>query len=127
RRRALGAHTRPRRAWDLHRRDGSSAGNAGSALPRGHRRGAGSAVSKRGHVLQRRRSLVMSVLRLARWEWFKLRRRWMPWILLALALLFSQLSIWGSMIQYRGIESGGAVFVGAPGGSNGPPQTVECS
>ena len=25
---------------------------------------------------------MSSVMRLARWEWFKLRRRWMPWILL---------------------------------------------
>ena len=29
--------------------------------------------------------MIVTVLRLTRWEFFKLRRRWMPWILVALA------------------------------------------
>ena len=35
--------------------------------------------------------MIMLVLRLIRWEWFKLRKRWMPWILLAIALVMPQL------------------------------------
>jgi len=41
------------------------------------------------------------VANLVRWEWFKLRRRWMPWILLAVLLLFSQLLMWGHFFAYR--------------------------
>ena len=26
--------------------------------------------------------MIVPVLRLTRWEWFKLRKRWIPWILL---------------------------------------------
>ena len=37
--------------------------------------------------------LIAHVLRLTKWEWFKLRRRWMPWILLAIAVLLSQVGI----------------------------------
>jgi len=40
-----------------------------------------------------------------RWEWFKLCRRTMPWVLLAIALLFSQLSIWAPYFSYRSQES----------------------
>ena len=38
--------------------------------------------------------MIADVLRLTGWEWFKLRRRWMPWILVAIAVLFSQLGLW---------------------------------
>ena len=31
--------------------------------------------------------MIVEVLSLVRWEWFKLRRRWMPWILLAILAL----------------------------------------
>jgi ABC-2 type transport system permease protein len=40
---------------------------------------------------------MIGVLNLARWEWFKLRRRWMPWILLAILLAFSQLAAWSDL------------------------------
>ena len=30
--------------------------------------------------------MIVHVLRLTRWEWYKLRKRWMPWILLIVAL-----------------------------------------
>ena len=43
----------------------------------------------------RSRSVIAEVLRLTRWEWFKLRRRWMPWVLLAIAAAFAQLGLWG--------------------------------
>ena len=39
--------------------------------------------------------MLTHVLGLARWEWFKIRRRWLPWILLAIAVLISQAILWG--------------------------------
>ena len=41
------------------------------------------------------------VARLTLWEWYKLRRRWMPWILLAVAIAFMQLGIWLSYGAYH--------------------------
>ena len=38
---------------------------------------------------------------LVRWEWFKLRYRWMPWILLAILVLVTQLFIWGAFLAFR--------------------------
>ena len=37
---------------------------------------------------------VMQVATLTRWEWFKLRHRWVPWILLGLVLVIVQLLFW---------------------------------
>ena len=45
---------------------------------------------------------TVGVLNLTRWEWFKLRRRWMPWILLAILVLFPQIGAVGSYFIYRG-------------------------
>ena len=44
-------------------------------------------------------------LRLTRWEWFKLRHRWMPWILLAVLLLLTQLVIWGVFLSFKNTQS----------------------
>jgi len=33
---------------------------------------------------------VTQIALLTRWEWFKLRRRWMPWIVLGFALAIEQ-------------------------------------
>ena len=53
---------------------------------------------------------------LIRWDWFKLMRRWMPWILLVILLLLSQLTVWGSYFQYRNLQqTGGSVTVGTGG------------
>ena len=38
---------------------------------------------------------------LVRWEWFKLQRRWMPWILLAVLVLVTQLSILGAWFAFN--------------------------
>ncbi|MBI2165091.1 MAG: ABC transporter permease subunit [Chloroflexi bacterium] len=60
--------------------------------------------------------MIGHVFNLVRWEWFKLQRRWMPWILLALMVLFSQLFIWGTFFSYRNqVQSGGEFFLGAGG------------
>lgn len=73
--------------------------------------------------------MITTVARLARWEWFKLQRRWMPWILLVIMVLFSQLAVWGSYFNFRQVSSGGEVAVGAVGqiGPNGQPQTISCA
>lgn len=39
--------------------------------------------------------MASQVLGLVRWEWFKIRRRWLPWVLLAIAVLISQAILWG--------------------------------
>ena len=45
--------------------------------------------------------MIAEVLRLTVWEWFKLRRRWMPWILAAVAILLSQLGLWIGYAAYH--------------------------
>ncbi len=45
------------------------------------------------------------MLRLTRWEWFKLRRRWMPWILLAPLVVIPQIWLWGEYFAYRAVNS----------------------
>ena len=50
----------------------------------------------------------LGILRLSLWEWFKLRRRWMPWILLAFLVLFPQIGAVSSYFIYRGDISGDA-------------------
>ena len=53
--------------------------------------------------------MTTQVLSLTRWEWFKLRRRWMPWILLAIITALPQLSLWGSVSGTFGSETEQAV------------------
>ena len=70
--------------------------------------------------------MIADVARLTRWEWFKLRRRWMPWILLALMVLFSQIGIWGSYFDFRQTSSGGSVTVGSARIGE-QPRSVSCA
>ena len=44
---------------------------------------------------------MQQVLHLSKWEWFKLRRLRMPWVLLVVALLVSQLGIWTNYLAYH--------------------------
>ena len=53
--------------------------------------------------------MIGEVLSLTRWEWYKLRRRWMPWILLAIITALPQLSLWGSVSGTFGSETEQAV------------------
>lgn len=48
--------------------------------------------------------MIGHVLRLTRWEWFKLHRRRMPWILLLIGVAISQLIFWST---YAFVQSGG--------------------
>ncbi len=47
--------------------------------------------------------MIADVLRLTRWELFKLRRRWMPWILLFIALAVVQGTMWGFYSAYHNV------------------------
>ena len=46
--------------------------------------------------------MIADVLSLSRWEWFKLRRRRMPWVLLTLTVLLLQFAFWVSYALLRG-------------------------
>ncbi len=60
--------------------------------------------------------MIPYVLRLARWEWFKQRRRWLPWVLLAILMLIPQVFLWGSFAAYNSRSAGLAeLHVGEPG------------
>ena len=57
--------------------------------------------------------MIANVLRLTAWEWYKQRRRWMPWILLAVAIVLAQIGLWVSYVAYHNdtlqeIKSGGS-------------------
>ena len=45
--------------------------------------------------------MLSDVARLAAWEWNKLRRRWMPWILLAVAVVLTLLAFWFTYVAYH--------------------------
>lgn len=59
--------------------------------------------------------MIADVLRLTRWELFKLRRRWMPWILLFIGLAVVQATLWGFYSAYHNIDDPSAS--GFPGRS----------
>ena len=56
--------------------------------------------------------MIGEALNLTRWEWFKLRRRRLPWILLAVSLLLLQLTYWA---DYRSFRAGEEVMFGDGG------------
>ena len=45
--------------------------------------------------------MIGQVLRLTRWEWFKLHRRRMPWILLLIAVALAQLIFWSTYAFFQ--------------------------
>ena len=45
--------------------------------------------------------MILELANQVRWEWFKLRRRWMPYILLAILVLISQAAIWGTVFAFN--------------------------
>lgn len=74
--------------------------------------------------------MTAHIANLTRWEWFKLRRRWMLWILLVFALLFGQLAVWGGFFSYRNLqETGGELTVPATlqQQQGRVPRTVRCN
>ena len=45
--------------------------------------------------------MILELANQVRWEWFKLRRRWMPYILLAVLVLISQVALWATIFAYN--------------------------
>ncbi len=45
--------------------------------------------------------MILDLANVFRWEWFKLRRRWMPYILLAVLVLITQMAIWATILAYN--------------------------
>jgi ABC-type transport system involved in multi-copper enzyme maturation permease subunit len=71
---------------------------------------------------------VSGFFNIARWEWFRLVRRKMPWILLAIFLAFTQLAVWGTYVTYQTIGTGTARVPVPPGGGGmGMPNLASCS
>ena len=60
--------------------------------------------------------ILVDVLRLTRWELFKLRKRWMPLIILGIVILIAQVALWGAYIAYRTTDIGEALKVRSFGG-----------
>ena len=55
--------------------------------------------------------MIVDVARLAAWEWYKLQRRWMPYILVGVAVLLTQLLLWLGYSAYHN-DTMQAVFSG---------------
>lgn len=45
--------------------------------------------------------MIAHILRLSVWEWHKLRRRLLPWVLLAIVVILMQIAVWGAYVVYR--------------------------
>lgn len=45
--------------------------------------------------------MMFQVLLLTQWEWFKLSHRWMPWVTLAIAVVFTQAILWGGYLAHH--------------------------
>ncbi len=70
--------------------------------------------------------MIVSLARLIGWDWFKLRQRWLPWILLSILLVFSQLGVWVSLLRYQSDrQSGGLIPIVSASGGRG--RAVACS
>ena len=48
--------------------------------------------------------MIGQVLRITCWEWFKLRRRWMPWILLVPLVVIPQIWLWAEFVAHGNID-----------------------
>ena len=72
--------------------------------------------------------MIGHVLRLSVWEWHKLRRRWMPAILLGLLILLSQAFLWGLYVAYHVSDEGlGGLIPDYEYASNTASIVVTCS
>jgi ABC-type transport system involved in multi-copper enzyme maturation permease subunit len=76
--------------------------------------------------------MITDVARLTAWEWSKIRRRWMPWILLAVAVLIMQLGLWFAYSAYhnkalQGFASGGTNSFGTAFEEEGKTVSLEVS
>ena len=54
--------------------------------------------------------MILHIANLVRWEWFKTQRRWMPWTLLTVRLLLTQMTLWGTYASYPPATSDQTAF-----------------
>ena len=74
--------------------------------------------------------MIVHVLRLTRWEWFKLRKRWMPWILLVIAVVGAQSFLWSRFYSYNvrpSIEEQTTFYLSGPTDSAGNSTAIPVS
>ena len=72
--------------------------------------------------------MIAHVLRLTALEWYKIRRRWLPWILLGLLILLFQAFIWGFYVAYHVSDEGlGGLIPDYEYASNTASVTVTCA
>ena len=45
--------------------------------------------------------MIGHLIRLTVWEWHKLRRRTLPWFLLAIVVILMQAAVWGAYVVHR--------------------------
>ncbi len=73
---------------------------------------------------------MLTLFNLTRWEWFKLRKRWMPWILVAIAAALCQVFLWGMFYSYNdrlSVEEQTTFFFRGPVDAAGDPTLVKVS
>ena len=73
---------------------------------------------------------LLTLFNLTRWEWFKLRKRWMPWILVAIAAALCQVFLWGMFYSYNdrlSVEEQTTFFFRGPVDAAGDPTLVKVS
>jgi ABC-type transport system involved in multi-copper enzyme maturation permease subunit len=67
-------------------------------------------------------SLALAV----RWDWFKLSRRWLPWILLAVLLIMSQLAVWANYFGFVNLRRESATVAAPAAEEGGSPSVLNC-
>ena len=74
--------------------------------------------------------MIAQVLRLTRWELFKVRKRWMPWILLVVAVVVAQSFLWSRFYSYNdrpSVEEQTTFHLPGPPDSAGNPTFIPVS
>ena len=73
---------------------------------------------------------MLTLLNLTRWEWFKLRKRWMPWILVFVAVAIAQAFLWSMFYSYNdrlSIEEQTTFYLTGPTDSAGNSTAIPVS
>ena len=71
--------------------------------------------------------MIVHLLRLTLWEWFKVRKRWMPWILLAVAIAIPQTFLWTQVYTYNdrlSVDERSMFFLQGPLDAQGNPTAI---
>ncbi len=74
--------------------------------------------------------MIAQVVRLTRWEWFKLRKTWIPWILLVIVVVVAQSFLWSRVYSYNdrpSVEEQTTFHLPGPPDSAGNPTFIPVS